>query len=183
MDDFITVHDLLNQLLGFLLVHAPHFLNTCFISFLEAFELVLEILEDVGVILVVSGHPNINLLVLCLLLQELSFLISYSLHNFAFALFEVIRRGLVDLLPLSEHCEIESKLLVVQLEDGLHVLHALFEGLHLLFKLNFLVSLIVGVLASELFQFLSIFLHLACLVFGEVAFGLTVLLEELFNLF
>ena len=150
MDDFIAVHNLLNQLLSLLLVHAPDFLNAGLISLLEALKLLLEILKDVSVILIVLGLSNIDLLVLSLLLKELLLLVSDGLHDLTLLLLEVVSSGLVDLLTLLEHSEVELELLVVQFEDGLHVFHALLEGLHLLFKLDLLVGLSVGVITSNL---------------------------------
>ena len=111
----------------------------------------LKVLKNLSVILIALGLLDVGLLVLELLLEEVGLFVSYRLHDFSLLLLKVISSSLVDLLTLLEDSEVELQLLVVELEDSLHVFHTLLKGLHLLFKLNLLVSLSVGVVTSYLF--------------------------------
>jgi len=57
---------------------------------------------------------------------------------------------------------IEFKFFLIESENSFHVLHTFLKNLHFLFKLNFLLSLVVGILSFQLFEFFIIlFLHLA----------------------
>jgi len=116
-----------------------------------------------------------------LFLYEFSLFVSDGLHDLSLLLFEVVLGSFVNLLSLSEDSEVELKFLVIQFEDGLHVFHAFLKGLHFLLKLNFLISLVVSVFASELFEFLGVILHLLGLFSGEGALGLAMLSEKFSN--
>ena len=64
---------------------------------------------------------------------------------------------------------VEAKLLLIELVDSLHVLHALLEDLHLSLKSDLLLALVVGILAHDFLELLSI-LVLLCLTFGKEIF-------------
>lgn len=111
----------------------------------------LEILKDLSVILVALSLLDVGLLVLELLLEEVGLFVSDRLHDFSLLLLKVISSSLVNLLTLFKDSKVKLQLLVVELEDGFHVFHTLLKGLHLLFKLNLLVSLSIGVVTPNLF--------------------------------
>ena len=86
-----------------------------------------------------------------------------------------------DLLALKEHVIVEAKLLLVELVDSLHVFHALLENLHLSLELDFLLGLLVRIIAHDLlkiFRILGLFGLAVLLVLGLDAF---LLLELLFD--
>ena len=86
-----------------------------------------------------------------------------------------------DLLALKEHVIVEAKLLLVELVDSLHVFHALLENLHLSLELDFLLGLLVRIIAHDLlkiFRILGLFGLAILLVLGLDAF---LLLELLFD--
>ena len=60
------------------------------------------------------------------------------------------------MLALIEHIIVEVELLLVELVNGLHVLHALLEDLHLGLELDLLLSLLVGVLTHNKLEISSI---------------------------
>ena len=148
MDDFITVHDLLDKLLGFSHVHLPDLTDASVVCFFEPFKLALEVLESIGKRLVVLSELDIDLLELLLLDLVVGLYISDCLHDSTSLSFKLRLGGLVDSLTLSQHTEVEFQLFIVQFEDGFHVLHALLQCLHLLLKLNLLVSLVISVTRS-----------------------------------
>jgi len=149
VDDFIAVHDLFDKLLGLLLIHAPYFSGLGVVCFLEALELLLEVLEFVREILVGLGQTDVDLLVLLLLVSKLSLLVSNCLHDLSSPFLQALASLLVHLLTFPKDFKVEFEFFVVKLEDGLHIFHALLKGLHFLLKLDFLISLIVSVLRSE----------------------------------
>jgi len=89
---------------------------------------------------------------------------------------------LEDLLTFEKHVVVEAQLLLVQLVDSFHVLHALLEDLHFCLQLDFLLGLLVSVLPHHVFQVSRVLLPLL-LSLGEVTiFSLCVLDEELLDL-
>ena len=86
-------------------------------------------------------------------------------------------------MTLAEHLEVENELLIIQSVDSLHVFHALLKDLHLSLELDFLLGLLIGILAHDIFQLLGVksFLFLALL--EEISLDHLVLVEEIFNFF
>lgn len=87
-----------------------------------------------------------------------------------------------DLLALEKHIVVESKLLLVELVDGLHVLHTLLQNLHFSLKFDLLFGLLVGVLAHDVLELLSILFFLLLALKQKVVLNTLVLLEEVLDL-
>jgi len=87
-----------------------------------------------------------------------------------------------DLLALEKHIIVESKLLLVELVDRLHVLHTLLQNLHFSLKFDLLFGLLVGVLAHDVLELLSILFFLLLALKQKVVLDTLVLLEEVLNL-
>ena len=77
---------------------------------------------------------------------------------------------------------IEVQLLVIELINGDHVLHALFEDLHLSFKFNLLLSLLVSICAHRVLEVLRVGLLLALALDQELLLGVLVVLEKFLDL-
>lgn len=54
MDNFVCIHDLANELLNLLVVHLPNLVEPDLVALLEALELLLQLFELAGKLLVVS---------------------------------------------------------------------------------------------------------------------------------
>lgn len=161
VDYLVAVHNFFDKLFGLSVVHVPNFLNAVLIGLHKVFELGLQISELFRKFLVLNRQVFICFLRLLLLCVVTLNYLPLNLFVPAFFFLLVLEGGLVDANFLLKHAVIEVELLLVKFVHCLHVLHALLKDLHLLFKLNFLFSLVVCIFVSELFQLLSVFfLHL-----------------------
>ena len=86
MDNLITVHDFLNQILGLLLIHAPDFLSLGVVSLLESLKFLLEILEYCSVIFVLLGQLEVDLLVFLMLFIVLGSFVPDTFEHFCLLL-------------------------------------------------------------------------------------------------
>ena len=86
------------------------------------------------------------------------------------------------MLALVEHIVVEVELLLVELVDGLHVLHALFQNLHLSLELDLLLGLLVRILTHHIFQLLRILRFFLLSLVQVAGLNSLVLLEEVFDL-
>ena len=77
---------------------------------------------------------------------------------------------------------VELKLLLVESVNGLHVLHAFLEDLHFLLELDLLLGLIIGILASQIFELLGVVLFVLCALLLEVFLELSVIFEQVLDL-
>ena len=77
---------------------------------------------------------------------------------------------------------VELELLLVKSVDGLHVLHALLEDLHLLLELDLLLGLVIGVLRPQVLQLLRVVLLIQSTLVLEMLLKFAVLLEQPANL-
>ena len=87
------------------------------------------------------------------------------------------------MLSLVEHVIVEVELFLIQLVDGFHVLHALFQNLHLGLELDLLFGLLVGVLTHHIFELLRILRFLLLPLVQVAGLDSLVLLEEIFDFF
>ena len=62
MDDFIGMHNLLDQVSGFLVIHRPDLLDPVVVRFLKSLVLLLQVLEPCSELLVLVGQLNVLLL-------------------------------------------------------------------------------------------------------------------------
>ena len=143
MDNLVTVHDFLNEFLGFLLIHGPDLTDTSVISLLKTFILRLQLLEVVGKRLIFFCEVDVVLLMTALFLQEPFPNSTYQRHSLTPLLSQSLGSCVVHFFSLPEHTVVEFQLLVIQFEDSLHVFHALLQCLHFFFQLNLLVNLFV----------------------------------------
>ena len=67
MDDFVSMHDLLDEVTSFLVVHRPNLLDAFVISFLESLESFLQLDELIGEQLVVFGVLGVQVFGISLL--------------------------------------------------------------------------------------------------------------------
>lgn len=176
MDSLIAVHDFLAEFLNLHLVHASDLIVALFISLFEGLESLLEDEEVTGEFFVL----------LCQFLVEG---LSFSTHFFKFllsvthllALLSLLSPQLVNSLSgvslsILKDGEVETKLLLVEVVNSLHLLHALLECLHLLLQSDLGACLLVSLhgfevlelghvlLFSLLFLDLVLFLHLLVVV-------------------
>ena len=86
------------------------------------------------------------------------------------------------MLALVEHIVVEVELLLVELVDGLHVFHALFQNLHLSLELDLLLGLLVRILTHHIFQLLRILRFFLLSLVQVAGLNSLVLLEEVFDL-
>ena len=86
------------------------------------------------------------------------------------------------MLALVEHIVVEVELLLVELVDGLHVFHALFQNLHLSLELDLLLGLLVSILTHHIFQLLRILRFFLLSLVQVAGLNSLVLLEEVFDL-
>jgi len=149
MDHFITVLDFLAKSADLILIHRPDLVESIFITLLKSFILLLEEQEILRELFVVFCH---NLVVLSeALMLRLEFSSDGSQHFFVFSLplFKVVQGLLIDLFSFLKDSVVELKFLLIQSVNSFHVFHALLKNLHLFLKLDFLLSLVVGVLSFE----------------------------------
>ena len=86
------------------------------------------------------------------------------------------------MLALVEHIVVEVELLLVELVDGLHVFHALFQNLHLSLELDLLLGLLVRILTHHILQLLRILRFFLLSLVQVAGLNSLVLLEEVFDL-
>ena len=146
----VTVHDFLDKLLGFGLVHIPDLFDAHFVCLHEVFELCLQVGELFGELLVLDRKVPVGFLRLLLLLVETLDHLAFNVFVLAFLLLLLLQGLLVYSDLLLKHTMIEVKLLLVEFVHRLHVLHALLQNLHLLLELDLLLRLIVRVLIAHI---------------------------------
>jgi len=76
---------------------------------------------------------------------------------------------------------IEFKFFFVKSENCLHIFHTLFKDLHFFFKFNFLLGLVICILASYLLKLFILFCFLPVSFVLEILFSLLVDSEKFFN--
>ena len=156
MNHLVCVHNLVDKLASLGIIHAPDILDTLVVCSLELFKTLLQLDKLVGEDLVLFGVVLILNLGLCKLISVQIHLVSESLIVFLKLGSESLLLLKVNLLSFIEHFIVEAKLFLIELVDGLHVFHALFEDLHLSLELDLLLSLLVGILAHDLLKSLGI---------------------------
>lgn len=182
MNHLVGVHDFLHQIARLLVVHRPDLLDSLVIRFFKFLEALLQFDELVREQLVILGVRCVQISSIRLLHFEQFNLITQALLVLGKLGLEAFLLLLEDLLTFEKHVVVEAQLLLVQLVDSFHVLHALLEDLHLCLQLDFLLGLLVSVLPHHVFQVSRVLLPLL-LSLGEVTiFGLCVLDEELLDL-
>ena len=144
----ICLNNLVNQSSDLVFIHGPDLIKAILIRLLKALELVLEFTELLGELLVVFGKLHVVLLVVLGLGFELVFNCTQDVFVAAILVFKTIDSIGIHFFTLFEHFVIKFQFLFVQSVDSFHVFHALFEDLHFLFKLDFLLSLIISILGS-----------------------------------
>lgn len=165
-----------------MLIHGPYLVKSVFIALLEPLELVLELLELLSELLIVISELDVISLVLLALPLELLFDSSEYILISSLLGLETGDCVIVDLFSLFEDLEVELKLLLIESVHALHIFHALLEDLHLLLKLDLLLSLIIGVLRAELLELLRVGFFVIGTLVLEVLLQLLVLLEEVLDL-
>jgi len=178
VNDTVGLDDLVNECTHLVLIHRPDLVEAILVTLFEAFEFILEFLELLGEFLVVVGELD----VLALKILGLSFelLLDCAEYILVAALLGLERCDgvAVDLFPLLEDLVVELELLLVETVHSLHVFHALFEDLHLLLKLDLLLSLVIGVLRPQVLQLLRVVLLVLSPLVLEVFFKFSMLLEQ-----
>ena len=182
MDDFICMHNLLDQVSGFLVIHRPDFLDPVIIRFLKSFVLLLQVLEPCSELLVLVSQIDVLLLELGRLDSEL--LCDFRQSGFcpSLSLGESLLGLIVYAFSLKQYFVIEFQLLLVERIDSFHVLHALFQDLHLGLELDFLLILLVSILTHDIFE-LSGILFFIMLTLGKILlFEVTMFIEQILDL-
>ena len=141
MDDFVSMHNLLSQSQGFRTVHLEHLLDALVVAFLETLVLLLELLKEFGELLIVFGQFVVLLLIVALLLLEFRLNTTHDILEFPLLLLKGVLGLVINGFTLAQNLVVEVELFFVQTVDSTHVLHALFQNLHLLLKLDFLLGL------------------------------------------
>ena len=62
MDNFVSMHELLNKITGLSIVHSPDLLNTLVISLFEPFESLLKLDELISEDLILLGELSVQIL-------------------------------------------------------------------------------------------------------------------------
>lgn len=182
MDNLVGVHDLFDEVSGFLIVHGPDLLDTLVISNFKFFKAFLEFDELVGEQLVLLSVVHVPVFGLSLLNFELDDLLTELLRVLVQLRLETLHLLGEDQLPLGKDVIVKTELLLVQLVNGFHVLHALLKNLHFSFQLDLLFRLLVGVLTHHIFKLLGILLLLLLPLIQVVGLDLLVLLKQLLDL-
>ena len=97
MNDFVSVHNLLNEVASFLIVHRPDFLNAPIICLFESLKALLELDKLVSEKLVFLGVKRV-------LILSFSLLNPKGLNLVAEYLAILVKFGFETLLLLVEHC-------------------------------------------------------------------------------
>jgi len=145
------MHDFLNQITSFLVVHRPDLLDTLVISYFKFFKALLELDKFSSEKLIILGVFSIQVLCLRLCLLELDFFVSEFLAIGPELKHETLSLSFKDLLTLAEDLIIEFKLLMIELIDSFHVFHTFLKNLHLRLELDLLFILLISILAHDLF--------------------------------
>jgi hypothetical protein len=182
VNDLVSPHNFFNHSFCFSVVHGVYFVNPVLIALFETLVLFLELLISLGELLVDLGVLVVFTLEIFLVLFKCRLLCPHHVSQLALTLLQILLVVSVRLFPLVENFLVEVQLLFVESEYSLHVFHALLKDLHLLFQLDFLFSLVVGVLTAHCLEFFSLirFLRVACLL--KELFGLLMNFEQLLNL-
>jgi len=85
------------------------------------------------------------------------------------------------LFSFGKNSMIEFKFFFIESVYSFHVFHTFLQNLHLLLQLDLLLSLIVGILSSQLFKFLSILILFLLSLVHILLLKITMLLKQLFN--
>ena len=181
MDDLVGVHDLLDEVASLLIVHGPDLLNTLVVSNFKLFKALLELDKLVCKQFVFLGVVRVHGFGFKLLILELRDLLAKLLGILAQLGLQALLLFCKDCLPLVEHVVVEVELLLVELVDGFHVLHALLQDLHLGLELDLLLGLLVGVLTHHIFELLRILRFLLLPLVQVAGLDSLVLLEEIFD--
>ena len=181
VDDLVSLHDLLNQVSGLLVVHGPDFLDSVVVRLFKSLVLLLEVLEPGCELLVLVGQLNVLLLEALGLDSELLGHLAEGDLGTALSVVEGLLHLLVDTLSFEEDLVVEFKLLLVKSVDSFHVLHALLENLHLGLQLDLGLVLLVGVGAHDFFELLGVILLVLLALVEVLLLKDTVLGEEVLD--
>lgn len=108
-----------------MLIHGPDLVKAVFIALFEPLELVLELFELLGELLIVISELDIFSLVLLALPLEFLF---YSSQDVLISSLLGLETGdcvVVNLFPLFKDLEVELELLLIESVHTLHIFHAL----------------------------------------------------------
>ena len=176
------MHDLLDEVTGLLVVHGPNFFDALVICLFKFFETLLEFDKLIGELLVLLCAFGVCIPGFGLLNSKLFDLFTKFIHVRVLLRPEALLLLREDILTLVENIVVEGQLLLIELVNGLHVLHALFEDLHLGLQLDLLLSLLVSVLAHDVFELLGVGCLLLLPLVQVAGFDLLMLIEEVLNL-
>jgi hypothetical protein len=181
MNDSVTVLNLLTESHGLILVHGPNLIESVFITLLKSFKLLLKKQEFFGELLILLCSISILLAIPLILRIKSNFNGCKYFLELSLLSLETLDLDAVYLFSFVQDSVIEFEFFLVQSVYSFHVFHAFLENLHFLLELDFLFSLIVGVLGSELFELFSVFVLLLLSLPHVVVLELLMLLEQLFN--
>jgi len=181
VDDLVSVHDFLDEGASLHDVHALNLLEALVVSLLEFFKTLLELDKLVREQFVILGVSSVRVLSLDQLILERLFLLTEIRRILLQFVPQTLLLFLEDRLTLIEHLMVEEELRLIQLVDGLHVLHALFEDLHFGLELDLLLSLLVRVLSHRALQVSRVIALLLLPLVEEVLLDVTMLLEKVLN--
>ena len=183
MDDFVSMHELLNEVTGLGIVHGPDLLDTLVISLFESLETFLQLDELISEDLIFLGELCVQSSGFCDLHLESFKFITIAHRVLIESSFETLSLFSKDCLTLAQDLEVENKLLIIESVDGLHVFHALLKDLHLGLKLDLLFGLLVSILTHHILQLLGVKSLLFLALLQEVGLDHLVLVEESFDFF
>lgn len=182
MNNAIGLYNLVDESTNFVLIHRPNFIEAILITLFKSLEFVLKLLELLGELLVVISKLDVLSLVLLALSLKLFLDSSEYVLVSSFLGLETSDGIVVDLFSLLENLQVELKFLLIESVDTLHIFHALFKDLHFLLELDLLLSLIIGILGSKLFELLRVRLFIFRTLVLEMLFQFLVLLKEVLDL-
>lgn len=108
-----------------MLIHGPDLVKAVFIALFEPLELVLELFELLGKLLIVISELDVISLVLLALPLELLFDSSKDVLISPLLGLETGYSVVVNLFSLFEYLEVELELLLIESVHALHIFHAL----------------------------------------------------------
>ena len=125
VNNTIGLNDFIDKSADFMLIHGPYLVKAVFIALLEPLELVLQLFELLGELLIVISELDvISLVLLALPLELLLDSSEYVLISSLLGL-ETGDRVVVDFFSLFEDLEVELELLLIESVHAFHIFHAL----------------------------------------------------------
>ena len=182
VDDFVSVDDLLDDGFRFAFIHLPNQFQAVIITLFKTLKFLLQLLKQSRADFELVGILGVGFLELSQLALIVLFDLADDLPKLALTILKNLFGFFINRRSLLQHFGVEIQLLLIQPVDGLHVLHALLQDLHLLLELDLLLSLVVRILGLVVFKIRGLLLLLIVLHLQELLLRLLVQLEQSLDL-